>query len=328
MPMRSRAGDGSEDGGGSDDGDRSMHDSTRRIAGETDPLDGWIDRPELRPLLRRLVAGGHPEALAAAETEVAVARRLLDHGAEIRVEIETPDGRHCDFEVKSDGHVAYLHVKRLRGISSGRSLRLSPQLRKLESIERGYVVSIWWSEDLGRAGIRKLVDRAGRFIMEAKVGDEMVHRGDDDGELGGCRVLAPSTKKRVTLVYGLPQGFHERAPRVQRLLRKAYRQFMPGAVNVILICGTDDPDELAVETALLGSHVERWDRFPPEGRRIAHGRSDDGFWHGQRCVDSRIAGWFRLADDGAMEHSRLWFRDEATARDGVGVMLRRVLDAR
>jgi len=290
-----------------------------------DPLDGWIDRPELRPLLRRLLAGGHPEALAAAESEVAVARRLLERDAELRVEIETPDGRHCDFEVRSEGVVAYLHVKRLRPGGTGRALRISERLARLERIERPVVVSVWWSEGAGEAAMRRLVARASSFIRGAKVGDEMRVRDDDGRAFGGCRILAPSDRRTVTLVIGLPQGFHDRAPRVQRLLRKAHQQFMPGGTNVIILCGAEESDELAVETALLGSHVERWDRFPPEGTRVAHGRSDDGFWHGGQYSESRIVAWCRLADDGGIEHIRIWYRDEAIERDPAAAMLRRVL---
>ena len=95
-------------------------------------------------------------------------------------------------------------------------------------------------------------------------------------------------------------------------MRKAYRQFMPGATNVILICSSHVEDAEDFATALLGSHIERWDAHPPQGRRVAHGRDADGFWHGQGSPESMAAGWFHFQPHAAALQCRLWVRQDAT----------------
>ena len=74
---------------------------------------------------------------------------------------------------------------------------------------------------------------------------------------------------------------------------------VPGAPPVpptgsILIGSSRHGDHEDFRDALLGSHVERWDAFPPRGKRIAHGRAADGLWHANRYAESTTAGWFEL----------------------------------
>jgi hypothetical protein len=112
----------------------------------------------------------------------------------------------------------------------------------------------------------------------------------------------------VIVNIGLPSGFIDQAPRFRRLMHRAHHQFMPRAVNVIAICSSHEGDQVDFETALLGSHVERWDAFPPRGKRVAHGRASDGFWHGQRFSDSHFAVWFCFSPDRTDITCRLWLR--------------------
>jgi hypothetical protein len=123
-------------------------------------------------------------------------------------------------------------------------------------------------------------------------------------------VVAPAPGRHVSLTIGLPSGYIDEAPRMRKLLRRAYRQFMPRAANVILLCSSQADEHEDFETALLGSHEERWDAHPPEGRRVAHGRADDGFWADRRYGDSRSAGWFQLDTHADGPDVRLWYREQ------------------
>jgi hypothetical protein len=93
-------------------------------------------------------------------------------------------------------------------------------------------------------------------------------------------------------------------------MTRAHEQFMPGGglTNVIVVASGHGDDVTDFETALLGSHIERWDQFPPRGRRIAHGRAPDGFWHGRRFHDSAFAAWMRFSPREDEFRSRLYVR--------------------
>ncbi|MFM1890422.1 MAG: hypothetical protein RLZZ565_1179, partial [Planctomycetota bacterium] len=100
--------------------------------------------------------------------------------------------------------------------------------------------------------------------------------------------------------------------RFRRLLRRAYRQFLPGVENLVLfgtVRATADPEaRIALADALLGTPMERWDRFPMLGDRVAHGRGTDGFWESKRHAASRLAGWFAAESAAATEAGRWWLR--------------------
>ncbi len=304
-----------------------------RFRGELDPrvaaeIAGWAGHPELAKLHASLRAATDGGRFLNTLAEAVIARSLLARGCGLRVEVLTPSGRSCDFEVSAAGRRFFLHVKRLNASRPAqRRLTISSRLRYLERINRPYVVGVRFPEEgLTDEQAGRFVTAAAEFIRHARVGDELPVRDADGTPLGGCRILAPGQDRHVTLVIGLPEGLGSAAPRVWRLLRKAYRQFMPGAVNVILIAspGPEDGDDVA--TALLGSLIERWDAIPPRGQRVAHGRDTDGFWHEGRAVESQAAGWFAFDAAGdAMEH-RLWVRPNSTLDPSMESVLRDLFD--
>ena len=61
-----------------------------------------------------------------------------------------------------------------------------------------------------------------------------------------------------------------------------------------------------VDLALLGTHVERWDKLPRGDRAVALGRAEDGFWSGGRFDRSRAVGWMQL--EAERPATRLWYR--------------------
>lgn len=277
----------------------------------------WEGHPELGRILTNLRSHTNRKAFFDTYAEAMVARHLLARDCQLRFEVPTPQGRRCDFEVRPSGnhasdHLFYLHVKRLdseRPMRNPRQLlAISSRLRVLERIARPYIVQVRWHQGLTDPQMQLLVTQAGEFILQARVGDEMKSRDHDGRELGGVRIIAPWEGTHVNVAIGLPSGFVDQAPRFRRLMHRAYQQFMPRAANVILICSGHLDDEADFETALLGSHIERWDAYPPRGKRVAHGRANDGFWHGQRFSQSRVACWYCIAPDQANARMRLWSR--------------------
>lgn len=292
-------------------------------------VGGWAADPELGKLYASLQAINDREKFFNTYAEALIARRLLDRGCDLRVEVLTPSGRSCDFEVTRGDQRFYLHVKRLYSDRpTHKSLAIPSRLRYLERIARPYVVSVHLGEDATDDHVRRYVKAAAEFIKRGRVGDELVVRDADGGQIGSCRLVAPWEGTHVSLVIGLPSGFIDEAPRIRRLLRKAYRQFMPGRTNVILIGSSQAQDLAEFETALLGTHIERWDASPPTGMRVAHGRDTDGFWHEGLHSESGAAGWFRFNPRAETLRCRLWIRNESALPEGMGVLLADLLGGR
>jgi hypothetical protein len=274
----------------------------------------WRGEPELGQITSALHAHTERKAFLDTWAEAMVARHLLSHHCNLRFEIPTPAGRRADFEVRRDGLKFFLHVKQIdTGRSNMRRMRISSRLRSLERIRRPYVVQVQWSEDATADQMQRLVTLAGEFILRAHVGDEMRARDENDHEFGGVRIIAPvpGSGSHVHLTIGLPTGFIDASPRIHRLMQRAHQQFMPRSMNVILICSGHADDEEDVQTALLGSHIERWDAFPPRGKRIAHGRDADGFWAGQTHSNSKLASWFCFGPRDSVVVRDLWVRKGA-----------------
>lgn len=235
-----------------------------------------------------------------------MALRLMERGCSLRLERPTPSGRSCDFEVTKGDLRFHLHVKRLRGAGSLR-LTAPVALRRLERIERPFVVLVRWLAEPPIGSTRVIVRQAEEFVRSAQLGDEAVLRDLRGRAVGQVRILARGADRHVVVALALADAPDDRAARMQRLLHKAHQQFMPGGENVILLCAAAS-GELDLETALLGTHIERWDRLPPRGERVAHGRADDGFWHERRHEGSRVVGRFEVGADGGYRPGRLWLR--------------------
>lgn len=257
----------------------------------------------------------HTERKAFLDTyaEALIALHLTARGCRLRFEVPTPRGRRCDFEVERGELKFYLHLKRLDTDRPARNprklLEVSSSLRVLERIARPYIVQVRWLDELRHDQVQRLVKQAAEFIHHARLGDELRAVDVDGREIGGVRIVAPWDGPHVSVTMGLPSGFIDHAPRFRRLLQRAYQQFMPRAANVILIASSHEGDSADFENALLGSHIERWDAFPPRGQRLAHGRDVDGFWHARRFSESNLAGWFCFSHQRAAVHIRLWQRD-------------------
>lgn len=271
----------------------------------------WQDHPELGKLLANLQTATDHERFLNFCGEAFLALHLLAHGCELRVEVDTPAGRTCDFEVTTSDDKFYLHLKRvITKRAAARRITVSSRLRYLERIQRPYIVSIRWNSGLDDEQMIAYVAKTAEFIKQAKVGDEFIVCDNDEQEIGGCRIVAPWNGTHVSLAIGFPSGFIDQAPRMRKAMRKAYQQFMPGATNIIIIYSLHQEDKVDFETALLGSHIERWDTHPPRGRRVAHGRADDGFWHLNQFAESALAGWFCLNPQSALIRPQLWFRSD------------------
>jgi hypothetical protein len=281
-----------------------------------------LDRGGAGGAARRLVAAlaperaSDPDRFRAHVCEAAIAARLWRRGCELEFEVPGSTGRTVDVLVRRGDERFALHIKRWtptrRGATAGAetTLRVPAAIRSLEQISRPYLVAIRWPRE--RTALESFVEDARAFLLRARVGDERTLRAEGGAVVGRLRVLAPWPGDRVVLAVGLASArddaLDEELPRLQRLLRKAYSQFMPRVENVILIVGGSAAAEDLVDVALAGSHVERWDLFPARGQRVAHGRGDDGFWTAGRYALSRHVAWCPWSDARGAGPTRLWSR--------------------
>ncbi len=299
------------------------------VAGAPDTMrqaiEAWKDDPQLGRLHDSLLAHTRRKAYFDRYAEAIVARHLGLRGATFRYEVPVPNGRLCDFQVLLGATHVYLHIKRLKASENDDDSPATPiasRLRYLERIERPYIVNIRWRDELAESQMQQIVRDASQFIRTSRVGDEMVVR-DDTGELAGLRIVAPWDGTHVTLATESSSGFVDDMPRFAKLMRKSAKQFMPGAPNVVLIASERANGRSDFESALLGTHIERWDAFPPKGRRIAHGRAPDGFWHGNRYFDYQAAGLFRMSPEQVDFDCKLWVRGQS----GLSMnLMRRLVD--
>lgn len=279
-------------------------------------LDATIERRlgdlDRRTLVHRLDTANRPARRDAVRGEIEVVLRFLRIGARVGTEVSAPDDHPVDLRVSLGDLDFAVHVKRL-GAAPTPFGEVPRAFEALVEVPRPYVVGVdWRGGDAPVSGLEEMRE----FLMGARVGDRLLLRDADDGPAGTMEILAPTGDPdgRVVLKAAgdalAASAFVERAG---RHLRRAYRQFAPGVENVIVLAGGGPGADDLVDLALLGGHVERWDRLPKVGQRIAHGRDDRGLWTGRRFDRSRIAAWCPLF----RTEGRVWKRAEASTPPGV-----------
>ena len=230
---------------------------------------------------------------AALAHEGRLARRLARLGFEVMTNVPTPQGRTCDLVAVSDGLRLHIHVK---GIflddTSSRRTPLPRALSSLSQVKRRLLVEVAWRQGSRPAQCAHAVLELRRFLLRASLGDEHIVHAADGGVLARCRVRAPHEGSQVIVVAGIAPSPELAIARIRRSLRKAHAQFLPGGENIIVAHGPPRSRWL-FEQALLGTPIERWDRFPRRGERVAIGRSADGFWSRRAIPESRVAVWER-----------------------------------
>lgn len=262
------------------------------------------------------------EAHLSALAEAAFARRMLRAGCTLQKETPTPSGRHADFHIRHPQASFYVHIKRLWVNLPTEQPALPAPLCALHDIPRGVDLALTWDGGASPQAIEEMAVQVREFARQASVGDEFLARDHEGVQLGRCRIVGahPGTHARVQA--GDLSAMDEAVPRAQRLLRRAFSQFMPGAPNVICVVGDNPASHAALEVALLGTMTERWDRFPPRGHRVAHGRAPDGFWAHGRYESCHLACWMPLQDD---QPGHLWRREGSTGETDVEEVMRLAL---
>jgi len=268
----------------------------------------WTDLADARLLrrFRRILADietifaegpcseAESDRIRSACAELLVAQRLLRAGCSIEHEAETPAGKRADFRARRGDAEFCVHVKRApRPTLRDASIAIPQAWRTLETVRRPLVVALSLARNLRGRALNAALDEAFHFVAQASMGDEIALRDAEGLAAARLRALAPSAGGTVELVADLSTAFDDHVPRFQHTLRKAFAQFMPRVENIIVVAGSAGAFE-AFTTALLGSHIERWDKRPRVGELMAYGRGGDGFWAGSMRNQSRLAAYWPL----------------------------------
>ncbi|MBM4110730.1 MAG: hypothetical protein FJ254_05135 [Phycisphaerae bacterium] len=261
-----------------------------------------------------LRAGPSATGFWGALAEAQVIAAALTAGASTELHVPTHEGRTCDLVATRGSSTLWVHVKSLAPeaarddapIERRRAVQeeLVAALRGVESVARGVVVSVEALAPIVSSAPN--VEAAQDFLHRASIGDALLVRSAAGDVLGRLCVLSPWDGGHVAIAPGDVQQPGQQRDRIDRLMRKACAQFMPGARNLVAIAAMPE-QELAIDWALLGTPIERWDRFPRRGERVAFGRADDGFWSRGREPMCRLTAWMAPWP----RAGRAWLRDAA-----------------
>lgn len=281
-------------------------------------VEGRLAASDHHDLLNRHDTATRPARRLAVRAEIEILLRCLAAGLEVRTEVSIDGGRPIDLVVALPTGRFAVHVKRLPVVLDA-APPVPAAFTALSDVPRPYRVGVRWLDtEPPDAGV---IEEVRGFLRAARMRDRHPIKRDDR-VLGIVEVRAPSADQRGIIQF-VPMGTANAlmVERTGRLLRRGYAQFAPGLENAIVVVGGSDETEDLVDRAILGGHVERWDRLPNVGQRVAHGRDDGGLWTGRHYERSRLVGWCPL--DG--RPGRLWERTGGSATSDVVDALRQAL---
>jgi hypothetical protein len=285
------------------------------VSGDRGPVRGRASQRHIESMHAMLRAGPSSTGWWSALAEAQAIAAALAAGASTELHVPTHDGRTCDLVATRGPTKLWVHVKSLAPdpltdpapTERRRAVQeeLVAALRGVEHVPRGVVVSVEALAPLLASAPD--VEAAQEFLRRASIGDELLVRSPAGDVLGRLSVLSPWDGGHVAIAPGDVQRPGHQRDRIDRLVRKACAQFMPGERNLVAIAAMPE-QELAIDWALLGTPIERWDRFPRRGERVAFGRADDGLWSRGREPSCRMAAWMAPWP----RAGRAWLRDAST----------------
>lgn len=239
---------------------------------------------------RLVAAASHATLASALIHEALLGQRLARIGFAVSSEVRTRGGRACDLVAVRDDLRLHFHLKGVRTAQGPAMPPLPRALRALTLVRRRLVVEIECPLRAARVRWTPIVAELSAFVRRASVSDEHIVRDAQGRTAVRCRIRAAHRGESVHLVVGVDPEPERTRRRIARALKKAHDQFLNGGENIIVLHGSAKT-QCAVDEALLGTPIERWDRLPRRLERVALGRAEDGFWHGGAASESRLVAW-------------------------------------
>ena len=276
-----------------------------------DELQASGAHPELAKLRDRLFSQNDDQKFLDTCAEVMLARHLRHGGCSICVEVPNEEGRGADLVARNASMTFAVHIKRLNTDQAmQKQLNISERLRDLEKIARSVYVSVSLDHDLTDVEMQRFVAEVKPFVADADIGDTKIVCDGTGEELGECTIVGSWNGGHIGIVRQLAVRFGDERLRIKKLLKRAYDQFAPNLINVIMVTGCWDHDVEDFERALRGTTFEERDGIGPGSRVIRSGRDSNGFWSDGRFSASLAAGWFSFSPIRDEYSARLWLREE------------------
>ena len=247
-------------------------------------IKSWSNHPELSKILRNLQSA-QGQHFFDFYSEAVVARHLLQKGCELVVEVPTPSGRTADLQVSMGGSRFYAHIKRLNpDKESHNDIIVLNRLQPLTKIGRRIILSgLFWRIPTD-AEMREVYRQLKTFVERADLGESMALNDDSGNDIAEFQIAGANGGTTLQLVINFGVTVVDDKKRLYKKLSESYKQFMLGALNVILVTSDwakDTEDIENFESALLGDTKQ--------------GRTNNGFWSANKHPESNIAGWFNFA---------------------------------
>ena len=249
----------------------------------------WAEEPELSKLLRALEAARDGQRFLDIYAEAMIARHLRRFGHELYYEVETTANRMADFRVKEGNADFFLHVKRL-GVDkeSQKETAIHRRLRDLKRIKRGILLGTVFFKRVTDAEMQGVYQQLKRFCEDGRSGERLTLLAGTGKVVGESTIEALDRANSVRLITTMAVRVGDDVSRLYKKLSDGYKQFMPGARNIILVTSIWKDDVEEFQEALLG---------------------EGGFWANGKHSDSEIVGWFNFGTKEDYIDFRMWYRE-------------------
>jgi hypothetical protein len=199
-------------------------------------IRAWSRHPGLSSLLTKLQSMKRWQRFLDHYAEAMIALCLIRQACELQYEVPTVNGGSADFKVSRGGSVFFVHVKRTNlDQATRKNLDISRRLARLREIRRPITVSFMFCQLLTDQEMQRCCKEARAFIEGAAEGERKEIESTAGELLGEFEIGPRHNGQHVRLAEVLPavDGGSDCAVRSQ--LGHAYRRFMPGFENVILV---------------------------------------------------------------------------------------------
>ena len=245
-------------------------------------IKGWTKHPELSKLLRKLCSIKDWSTFLNHYAEAMVAFHLIRHDCEVLgVEVTTINAKTADFKISKDGEIFYVHIKRLNwDEETDKDLKIGSRLQCLRKIHRPVLVSMLFYRSLSDQEMQEFCKREVKEFVKKAIEGAKIEIVSGTGEvLGECEIGPNHGGQNVSLLQIPSVKNVDESHRMCQRLKRAYKQFMPQAINIILATsawqdtGSTEDFQDAVESfwgdgKQSRSNVVAYFEFKPKGKNV------------------------------------------------------------